>query len=71
MAAHCLLSGFDVGAMSVIENNACCGVLAAIAGSGNAENTRMNVTAPKSAPFAEPFIAEESIFEPIFLVQTI
>src|SRR5574340_897273 len=52
ICAHCLLKGLDVGAMSVIENSACCGVDAAIAGSGKTEKTMTNVTTPKSAPFA-------------------
>jgi hypothetical protein len=49
--------------MSVIENSACCEEVAANAGSGNAEKTRTNVTIPKSAPFAEPFNVEETIFK--------
>jgi hypothetical protein len=58
MAAHCLLVGFEVGAMRVMENKACCDDVAAKAGSGKAEKTSTNVTAARSAPLAEPFTVE-------------
>jgi hypothetical protein len=65
IAAHCLLTGFEVGARTVMEKRGC--VAAAAGWIGTAEKTRMKAIEARSAPDAVSLTVENFtfIFRPI------
>ncbi len=65
ICAHCLLTGLEVGAISVIEKY---GAFAAFAiGTGTAEKTRMNAKTPSIMPFA---VSSNCVFRNSFRAET-